>query len=740
MQHRLAEEARDCGDSKVGSVPAKADSTQTERSQPLQPVLRELAAEAVLIDRGPRFTRGLRNALELLSNRRLSLSGGTGLTGSQVSLPSRQLVPGEDALAGASTRLARDRDVSVSWSQLRNGTSTRNELFGHGAHESSLLTRAGAELKSGLVFDPEDPLIQRDVLRMVRQYLEDHGYTLASMVLNDEANLMEREARSQQWQARRVRGAILAGDWPEVERLCQKTPLKNLKVFLYALYRQQFLELVERHETEKAYAVLMKRLKPLEGHAPRGPAEFRDLCYLLTCKSVHEAHSAAIPLSLDWGGSQAGRELLAEQLTRLLDVEQDAELLFGSPEAGSQRRQVPPRRLERLLQQAFAYQVEFARYHPLILPRIRTLLDDYYCFAIPNAERAPRLCGHEANLKCVEFVGREGLLLATGSSDPTNWSLGYRLGHVAGHAEWPYVAGMGSQCVSIGAYPCLWLCRTAGSVFGSATCMPRTFVSPACLRITQVRFRRALVQGVGSVPIHGTRVASGLTPSASNPSVQLPAGGGDVYTVGVHPAETHVLSGGYDKALHLHDIRTGQIVRTFIGHQAAVTRAVFNPYGNLIVSGSKDSTIKFWDIVSGVCVRTFSFHFGEVTSVELNSLGTLLLSSSKDNSNRLWDLRASRPIRRFKGHQNTSKNFIRASFGPNELLVVGGSEDGYIYIWDVESATLIQKLAACHRGPVFSAVWSQQQSLLASCGNDGDARLWWYDPSRPLTTPDVLAT
>lgn len=43
-----------------------------------------------------------------------------------------------------------------------------------------------------------------------------------------------------------------------------------------------------------------------------------------------------------------------------------------------------------------------------------------------------------------------------------------------------------------------------------------------------------------------------------------------------------------------------------------------------------------------------------------------MLSSSKDNSNRLWDLRLGKPLRRFKGHQNTSKNFIRSAFGPNE--------------------------------------------------------------------------
>ena len=36
-------------------------------------------------------------------------------------------------------------------------------------------------------------------------------------------------------------------------------------------------------------------------------------------------------------------------------------------------------------------------------------------------------------------------------------------------------------------------------------------------------------------------------------------------------------------------------------------------------------------------------------------------------------------MRRFKGHQNTSKNFVRAGFGPDESLVVGGSEVTFIF-------------------------------------------------------------
>jgi hypothetical protein len=94
-----------------------------------------------------------------------------------------------------------------------------------------------------------------------------------------------------------------------------------------------------------------------------------------------------------------------------------------------------------------------------------------------------------------------------------------------------------------------------------------------------------------------------------------------------------------------------------------------------------------------------------------------------------------RPLRRFKGHQNTSKNFIRGVFGPRQEIIVGGSEvralhpvrmtghvtqgaglrqDAYVYMWDVESGALVSKLAG-HESCVYMARWSPAQSLLARC-------------------------
>uniref|UniRef100_A0A6T9Q0C4 CTLH domain-containing protein n=1 Tax=Haptolina ericina TaxID=156174 RepID=A0A6T9Q0C4_9EUKA len=108
-----------------------------------------------------------------------------------------------------------------------------------------------------------------------------------------------------------ARKAILEGDWTEVEKHCRrwtedvsKTTSSQQKTFLYAIYREQYLELIEGQEYQKAFTHLTKRLKPLEGSAA-SEGEFRDLCYLLTCKSVQEVLRG-------WEGVAAAREQLVQ--------------------------------------------------------------------------------------------------------------------------------------------------------------------------------------------------------------------------------------------------------------------------------------------------------------------------------------------------------------------------------------------------------------------------------------------
>ncbi|KAI8819010.1 WD40-repeat-containing domain protein [Fimicolochytrium jonesii] len=570
-------------------------------------------------------------------------------------------------------RPLRSSETSVAQETATGTTveSRRSSLVTIAANQKHVGIQPTAIRPTDDIFNVNEERIKEDIVRMVVQYLHDGGYHASKMTLLDEANVKTYEREERQIEIRRMRKAVLDGDWAEVDRLCSKTLLKNQKSFLYAVYKQQYLEYIEHHEIQKAFTHLNKRIKPLE-HLQTTPNEFKDLCYLLTAKSALDA-----PSFKNWDGITGAREKLAEQFQNMIDFE-------SADREGSVY--VPPQRLLNMLRQAVAYQIESSRYHPRIAPRVTTLLEDYQCPMIPNAVRTT-FAGHKGNVKCVDFIGEEGLSLISGSSDNTcriwNTETGECQFTLEGHASriWDVTS------------------NKTGTLLASAS-------------------------GDGTVKLWDHR------PGKVACSSTLEENQGDVYSVRIHPAGRHVVTGGYDKTTRLYDIERGVVVKSFTGHQLSVSQTIFNPLGNLVISGSKDNTIKFWDIVSGLCIRTITSHLGEVTCVEMSSNGTLLLSSSKDNSNRLWDIRMLKPIRKFKGHQNTSTNFVKASFA-GDALVVGGSEDGIVYIWDSAKGDILQKLRG-HRGVVYGAVWASRQSLFASCSDDRTVKTWWFDEKQPL--------
>ncbi|XP_004347572.1 WD-repeat protein [Capsaspora owczarzaki ATCC 30864] len=569
----------------------------------------------------------------------------------------------------------------------------------------------------------KDSSLRNDLVRLIIQYLQDEGYSISQMVLQDEANTKLNEQRADQSHVKRMRKAILDGDWPEVEKLCTRGIFSGHSSFLHAIYRQQFLEMVERSEYQNAFSFLTKRLKPLE-HV--NPDEFKDMCYVLTAKSVQDAPSFST-----WEGSAARRKLVKHFQT-LLDYEVTSSSLV----------QVPPTRLLELLRQAIAYQIEFSRYHPKVIPKIETLMQDYTSFVLPNACRTT-LKGHTDSVKCVDWCGDEGLRIVSGSSDNTVrlwWTeTGQCLGVLRGHLGrvWDVCASRDGNMVAS---------ASADGTVRIWNVSHEDLHLPVAASASSAALSAAGSQhltGTSPVPAPAIDVAPYVDPSSlheRDPEVVqtfnlcrsvLSGTGGDLYSVKIHPGGNHVAFGGYDKVVHLYDLRSSTSAKTFVGHELSVSCVSFNSYGNLVISGSKDRTVRFWDIGSGLCVHTFSGGLGEVTSVESSSSGSQLVVAFKDNSNRLFDLRMMRPVRRFRGHQNTSKSFIRAGFGPTQDLIASGSEEGSIHIWDLKSGNVLQRLEG-HSGVVYSARWNARQSLIASCSDDYTVKTWWYDDTRPV--------
>jgi WD40 repeat protein len=88
--------------------------------------------------------------------------------------------------------------------------------------------------------------------------------------------------------------------------------------------------------------------------------------------------------------------------------------------------------------------------------------------------------------------------------------------------------------------------------------------------------------------------------------------------------------------VHLWEMATGRRLRTFAGHQGAVTSVCLSFDGRYALSGSTDATVKLWEVAGGQCLRTFAGHADAVTSVSLSADGRYALSGSADHTLRLW--------------------------------------------------------------------------------------------------------
>lgn len=204
--------------------------------------------------------------------------------------------------------------------------------------------------------------------------------------------------------------------------------------------------------------------------------------------------------------------------------------------------------------------------------------------------------------------------------------------------------------------------------------------------------------------------------------------------------EVKLVTGSMDHTLRVWNWRTGECIRTLEGHTEGVICLNFS--STVLASGSVDTTIKVWNFCTGECF-TLRGHRDWVNAVLLwdptpgSSLsvpdassqhvapGKMLFSASDDCSVRLWDLTLRTCVRQFTGHvgQVQSLKLLSLDTGHGEennrhadasarlaeagaaitvetpcgirqsqLLLVSGSLDNTVKVWDIESGKVMRTL------------------------------------------------
>mmetsp|Transcript_26346 Transcript_26346/g.39489 ORF Transcript_26346/g.39489 Transcript_26346/m.39489 type:complete len:546 (-) Transcript_26346:86-1723(-) len=260
------------------------------------------------------------------------------------------------------------------------------------------------------------------------------------------------------------------------------------------------------------------------------------------------------------------------------------------------------------------------------------------------------------------------------------------------------------------------------------------------------------------------------------------------FSVAFSPQGNLLVSGSFDETVKLWDVRSGECVATLPAHSDPVTGVDFNRDGTCIVSSSHDGLIRIWDVSTGECLKTiYAEGNPPVTFVKYSPNGKFILSGTLDGKLRLWNVagnfatmldrngasvgsvgggggasggaggvggaggshghilgrsnsnsglgistaqgRGGQCTKTYYGGHVNSKYCIFSAFNVSNLKrqsIVTGSEDGNVYVYDLQTRNVKQVLKNAHSDACLAVAAHDSKELLASGGmsNDKTVRFW----------------
>eukprot|EP00746_Dinoflagellata_sp_MGD_P146185 gnl/MRDRNA2_/MRDRNA2_78696_c0_seq1.p1 gnl/MRDRNA2_/MRDRNA2_78696_c0~~gnl/MRDRNA2_/MRDRNA2_78696_c0_seq1.p1 ORF type:complete len:521 (+),score=86.41 gnl/MRDRNA2_/MRDRNA2_78696_c0_seq1:71-1564(+) len=149
----------------------------------------------------------------------------------------------------------------------------------------------------------------------------------------------------------------------------------------------------------------------------------------------------------------------------------------------------------------------------------------------------------------------------------------------------------------------------------------------------------------------------------------------------VHVNSELVLSGDLGGSLDLWDYQTGECLKTFEGHENAVSAIAADRHRQLVLSGSNDDTLKLWDLANGQCLKTFEGHDDCVNTLSVDWKELRAVSGSGDRTLRLWDLRQGRCM----GIFTSDGSMLSVIVNWDLMQAVSGSMDKTMRLWDLRT-------------------------------------------------------
>lgn len=152
---------------------------------------------------------------------------------------------------------------------------------------------------------------------------------------------------------------------------------------------------------------------------------------------------------------------------------------------------------------------------------------------------------------------------------------------------------------------------------------------------------------------------------------------------------------------------------TLTGHMQCVSTLQWIDSDQL-VSGSWDHSLRFWDVESGVCTSHLDGN-KVILSLDYSNLNSLIATGHADKTVRTWDPRVSIASSSLCTSYTSHTGWVSAvMWHPTDAnILVSGSFDSHIKVWDIRSTTPLHTLPSQHKDKVTTLAWLDNEKFVS---------------------------
>lgn len=205
------------------------------------------------------------------------------------------------------------------------------------------------------------------------------------------------------------------------------------------------------------------------------------------------------------------------------------------------------------------------------------------------------------------------------------------------------------------------------------------------------------------------------------PLVRAFASPGWLTAVAASPDGKWIATGDRSGLVQVWDADSGEVISDLVGPVGRVNDLAFSPDGAWLASGGDDFSVFVWDLASGA-LRYEKKLSKSVTGVAFSLDGQFLTCSSADFNNMIWLAESGEKAERAVYNSGSPANDV--AFTSRRQMVVG-LQNAALVRWDYDSGKIVKTIKENGQvSAVLALAVSPKEELLAGGSQDGSLRVW----------------